>query len=36
MVWIQTITLTGGAVKSASQETQDQAREDTPQSLLAR
>src|SRR6266496_4073456 len=30
-LWTQTITLTGGAVNNAPQETQDQARENTPQ-----
>ena len=35
VVWTQTITLTGGAVNNAPQETRDQAREYTPQRLLA-
>jgi len=34
-LWTQTITLTGSAVNNASQETWDQARENTPQQLLA-
>src|SRR6266540_2024869 len=34
-LWTQTITLTGGAVDNAPQETRDQARENTPQRLLA-
>ena len=34
-MWTQTITLTGGAANNAPQETQDQARENTPQRLLA-
>ncbi len=34
-LWTQTIILTGGAVNNAPQETQDQARENTPQRLLA-
>src|SRR6266498_1782190 len=34
-LWTQTITLMGGAVNNASQKTQDQAREVTPQRLLA-
>src|SRR6266540_1306582 len=34
-LWTQTITLTGGAVNNAPQETRDQTRENTPQRLLA-
>ncbi len=34
-LWIQTITLMGGAVDNAPQKTWDQARENTPQRLLA-
>ncbi len=34
-LWTQTITLTGGAVNNAPQETRDQARENTPQRRLA-
>ncbi len=34
-LWTQTITLMGGAVDNAPQKTQDQARENTPQRLLA-
>src|SRR6266536_1688614 len=34
-LWTQTITLTGGAVDNAPQKTRDQARENTPQRLLA-
>ncbi len=34
-LWTQTITLTGDAVDNASQKTRDQARENTPQRLLA-
>src|SRR6266540_5631441 len=34
-LWTQTITLTGGAVDNAPQKTWDQARENTPQQLLA-
>src|SRR6266498_3047695 len=34
-LWTQTITLIGGAVNNASQETRDQAREITSQWLLA-
>src|SRR6266542_2856216 len=34
-LWIQTITLTGGVVDNAPQKTRDQARESTPQRLLA-
>src|SRR6266540_3387901 len=35
IVWTQTITLTGGAVNNAPQETRDQTCENTPQRLLA-
>src|SRR6266498_3354836 len=34
-LWTQTITLTGGVVNNAPQETWDQTRENTPQQLLA-
>ena len=34
-LWIQTITPMGGAVDNAPQKTRDQARENTPQQLLA-
>src|SRR6266498_2454159 len=34
-LWTQTITLMGGAVDNALQKTRDQARENTPQRLLA-
>src|SRR6266540_868997 len=34
-LWTQTITPTGGAVNNAPQKTRDQARENTPQRLLA-
>src|SRR6266542_1164380 len=34
-LWTQTITPTGGVVNNAPQETRDQARENTPQWLLA-
>src|SRR6266511_2377849 len=34
-LWIQTITPTGGAVDNTPQKTRDQARENTPQRLLA-
>ena len=34
-MWTQTITLTGGTVDNAPQKTRDQARENTPQRLLA-
>src|SRR6266542_384171 len=34
-LWTQTITPTGGAVDNAPQKTRDQARESTPQRLLA-
>ncbi len=34
-MWTQTITLTGSVVNNAPQETRDQARENTPQRLLA-
>ena len=35
MLWTQTITLTGGTIDNAPQKTRDQARENTPQRLLA-
>ena len=35
-LWTQTITLTGSVVDNAPQKTQDQARENTPQWLLAK
>jgi len=34
-LWTQTITLTGGTIDDAPQETRDQACENTPQRLLA-
>src|SRR6266542_2667947 len=34
-LWTQTITLTGGAVNNAPQETRDQTRENIPQRRLA-
>ena len=34
-MWTQTITQTGGVVNNALQKTRDQARENTPQRLLA-
>ncbi len=34
-LWTQTITQTGGVVNNAPQKTRDQARENTPQRLLA-
>src|SRR6266545_6874148 len=34
-LWTQTITLMGGSVNNAPQKTRDQARENTPQRLLA-
>ena len=36
MLWTQTITLIDDTVNNASQKTQDQARENTLQSLLVR